>query len=267
MHKNVLVIGFAGRAGVGKSWAAEEVAERLADEFPSEPSLRVYRYSFAGPLKALFAYLRPDLRLEDKNRVPAVREGLQRLGTALRSAFPAAPTTGALLSFVHELPDDGLNVVLVDDVRFTDEVLAIQRDLAGYVLGISGEGSLTGRAAQHESERSNLPGVGYLPDSPTAAVAAFAVVCRAMRSPSFGSGEPWLDEDVMYELADLAVSVFCCSWTTADAVLLALGQAPAQDLAEFSVDEAAHAALREAVERGASWAAPLLAAATQIRRK
>lgn len=141
-----MIIGFAGKKGSGKSAATQHLLE-LHDN--------LFDYSFAAPLKMLvgdiYDLTYDQLYNEDFKEVVDERWGksprqlLQEVGVHLRQYDPHF--------WVHPLETmDGENVV-IDDVRFPNEVAAI-KEQGGIVIYIDRPGEHTD---QHESENAIGP--------------------------------------------------------------------------------------------------------------
>jgi hypothetical protein len=146
----MLIVGFCGPIGCGKSTAAAYLVETYDFE----------RRRFAGPLKAMMKALgltdseidgehkeRPCLLLG--NKTP--RHAMQTLGTEWGRMLIHPNLWVDAWRF--SLPDN--KDVVVDDVRFANEEKAI-RDLGGLLIQIEREG--TGGLAQHASELQGIRG-------------------------------------------------------------------------------------------------------------
>ena len=165
-----MIIGFAGKAGAGKDYAARMVADMFAER-------NVKTYKFADPMKqfckAVFDWTEDhtdgDLKeKEDANGI-CPRVALQKLGTewgrtlhedvwvdcCLRQIYrdsirrPEKPTSGG---FTASWVNRRVDVALITDVRFTNECQAIQKH-GGQVIFIDGGESATEHSG-HPSETS-----------------------------------------------------------------------------------------------------------------
>jgi predicted kinase len=147
------LIGFCGRAGAGKSFAADHLA-------------RNYGYSrvrFAGPLKSMMRALglsedEVDGQLKETpcallgGRTP--RHAMQTLGTEwARDLIDPDLWVRAWEHAAARYLDQGLPVV-VDDVRFANEAASIWR--RGGVLIRVDRASVEASTAAHESERQGF---------------------------------------------------------------------------------------------------------------
>lgn len=146
------LVGFCGRAGAGKTTAAQILVERHGYR----------RVRFAGPLKAMMAALglsaaEIDGPLKESpcallaGRTP--RHAMQTLGTEW-GRDQIDPDLW-LRAWAREV-DDGLaagRAVVVDDVRFPNEVGAI-RARGGVIVRIGGRG---GEIPAHASEALHFP--------------------------------------------------------------------------------------------------------------
>lgn len=145
------LIGFAGYAGSGKTTASEY----LTDVIPH----RFHRVKFAGPLKSMASAIGLTQRhIEgDLKEVPCAllcghtpRYFMQRLGTEFgRDLIGEDFWTNLWKAQVREIIGCGGRVV-VDDVRFTNELAAV-REMGGEVYRIV-RGSAPATDAGHASE-------------------------------------------------------------------------------------------------------------------
>lgn len=147
-----IIIGFAGRAGAGKTTAAQHLVQHHGFE----------RVRFAGPLKAMMRALGcteeevDGARKEQPcdllgGRTP--RQAMQWLGTEWGRDMIAPD----LWTRAWEYAAAGKSRVVVDDVRFPNEVEAI-RQLGGVVVQIVPVGEFPDATtlAGHISERGGL---------------------------------------------------------------------------------------------------------------
>jgi hypothetical protein len=146
-----IVIGFAGRAGAGKTTAALHLVRHHGFE----------RVRFAGPLKAMMRALgcteeEVDGALKEMpcallgGRTP--RQAMQWLGTEWGRDMIAPD----LWTRAWEHAVAGKPRVVADDVRFPNEVAAIRR-LGGRVIRIVAAGDeVSSGAAGHISERGEI---------------------------------------------------------------------------------------------------------------
>lgn len=149
------LVGFCGRAGAGKSAAAQILVERYGYR----------RVCFAGPLKAMLAALglsaaeiygplkeQPCALLA--GRTP--RHAMQTLGTEWgRDLIDRDLWLRAWAREVDAILDAGRGVV-VDDARFPNEAKAL-RDRGGLLVRIVAPEDVAFSADQHESEQHALP--------------------------------------------------------------------------------------------------------------
>lgn len=162
--RDLVVIGFSGLAGAGKSTAASHL-------------VHVHSFTqtrFAAPLKAMlraFLYetgLKPDrvnrMIEGDLKGVPAAelggktpRHAMQTLGTEWgRELISRSLWTDAWAANIAALARNGHNRFVVEDCRFVNEVDAIHA-IGGIVIEISGDHSgLRDDAAGHSSEGQTL---------------------------------------------------------------------------------------------------------------
>ncbi|MBB6308884.1 deoxynucleotide monophosphate kinase [Xanthobacter tagetidis] len=147
---NQIVIGFAGRAGAGKTTAALHLVEHHDFE----------RVRFAGPLKAMMRALgcteeEVDGALKETpcallgGRTP--RQAMQWLGTEWGRDMIAPD----LWTRAWEHAVAGKPRVVADDVRFPNEVAAIRR-LGGRVIRIVAAGDEPCPGLDHISERGGI---------------------------------------------------------------------------------------------------------------
>ncbi|WP_296584874.1 deoxynucleotide monophosphate kinase [Xanthobacter sp.] len=147
-----IIIGFAGRAGAGKTTAAQHLVQHHGFE----------RVRFAGPLKAMMRALGCTEEEVDgaRKEMPCdllggrtPRLAMQWLGTEWGRDMIAPD----LWTRAWEYAAAGKPRVVVDDVRFPNEVEAVRR-LGGVVLQLIAPGdlALASSFAGHVSERGGL---------------------------------------------------------------------------------------------------------------
>ncbi|MFG1226010.1 nucleoside/nucleotide kinase family protein [Xanthobacter wiegelii] len=152
MSGRQIIIGFAGRAGAGKTTAAQHLVQHHGFE----------RVRFAGPLKSMMRALgcteeevdgaRKELPCDLLGgRTP--RQAMQWLGTEWGREMIAPD----LWTRAWEYAAAGKPRVVVDDVRFPNEVEAVRR-LGGVVIQLLAPVDLALEAASagHVSERGGL---------------------------------------------------------------------------------------------------------------
>jgi len=155
----MIIVGFAGAAGAGKTTAAEH----LGDLYGAP------RLSLADPLRSMALVLNPVIHesgstlkavvatygwTETKKRYPAVRDYLQTLGTeAVRDHLGPDVWVNALAARLDALPRETA-VVTVDDVRFDNEAEFI-KSRGGKLVLITGRRYSGVRA--HRSEKIDFP--------------------------------------------------------------------------------------------------------------
>lgn len=165
---SLIVIGLTGVAGSGKT----TVAEILREEWGAE------RRPFADPLKRMLRRLLEDqgVGLADACRMTSgdlkeitteylggrtPREAMQTLGTEWGRALAPTLWIDAWRRGLEKLAlesgaDDEELVVVVDDVRFPNEVAAL-RAFGGTIVRVERPGSgLVGAAGRHASEYADL---------------------------------------------------------------------------------------------------------------
>lgn len=147
-----IIIGFAGRAGAGKTTAAKHLMEHHGFE----------RVRFAGPLKAMMRALGCTEEEVDgaRKEMPCdllggrtPRQAMQWLGTEWGREMIAPD----LWTRAWEYAAAGKPRVVVDDVRFPNEVEAVRR-LGGVVVQVVSAGEFADATsfAGHVSERGGL---------------------------------------------------------------------------------------------------------------
>ncbi|MFG1370674.1 deoxynucleotide monophosphate kinase [Xanthobacter oligotrophicus] len=145
-----MLIGFAGRAGAGKTTAARHLIERHGFE----------RVRFAGPLKEMMRALgcTEDEIDGTRKEVPCdllggrtPRQAMQWLGTEWGREMIAPDLWTRAWAYAAA----GKPKVVVDDVRFPNEVEAI-RAFGGVVIEITTAAAANPSTLQHVSERGLL---------------------------------------------------------------------------------------------------------------
>jgi hypothetical protein len=149
------IIGFCGRAGAGKSFAAAYLVR--AHGFT--------RLRFAGPIKAMMIALgctEDEVDGPHKERPSALlggktpRQAMQLLGTEWGRQLVADDLwIDAWARHADEALAAGRPIV-VDDVRFLNEVTAIRRR-GGRIVRVVREGARSSSGATHASETQALP--------------------------------------------------------------------------------------------------------------
>jgi len=140
------LVGFAGRAGSGKTTAAKELIQR-----------GFTRWSFAGPLKAgmvAMGFPEPPTQELKEQLIPGFefswRDAAQKLGTEWGRALDTDLWV-KLAEF--ELLKLGEGNFVFDDVRFENEAAMIRR-LGGHIVHLSGrKADMAEDTAKHASER------------------------------------------------------------------------------------------------------------------
>lgn len=164
---NLIVVGFSGPKGCGKSFNAEHVAEAAR-----HLKLVVFFESFASPLKRMLAELgvpKPHLHDPDFKDSPlhypfeglTARRLMQTLGTEWgRNIISKSLWIDIMDNNVASLAIDGYDLVVIDDVRFRDEAEYVTSN--GILICLSGRNGYT---EEHQSEMpldvSGLPNVFY----------------------------------------------------------------------------------------------------------
>jgi len=142
------IIGFSGKKEGGKTTAVNDLIERYGE-------LKVVQMSFAGELKRIVrkCFVPSDWNLNfdsdmDKSRVlpcgRTLREMLQLVGTDwFRKVYPDVWVN----TFKHNLQFMTTNKIIISDVRFPNELKAIQ-EMGGHVIRFT----RNPHNDQHESE-------------------------------------------------------------------------------------------------------------------
>lgn len=167
-----MIVAFSGKAGSGKSSAAsavEKAVPRTVSIAQSDPMKRFCREVFDFTATQLYGPSEsrntPDSRYRRSGHEPlSPREALQKLGTewgrscfedvwvdyaVRRARFMLATGVDVMDGFGF---DDSVDLVLITDVRFPNEMRGIQR-AGGKVIRIHRPGcELGGSAGQHQSE-------------------------------------------------------------------------------------------------------------------
>lgn len=145
-----IIIGFAGRAGAGKTTAAQHLVQHHGFE----------RVRFAGPLKAMMRALGCTEEEVDgaRKEMPCdllggrtPRQAMQWLGTEWGREMIAPD----LWTRAWEYAAAGKPRVVVDDVRFPNEVEAVRR-LGGVVVQLVAPMNQSAMFASHVSEAGIL---------------------------------------------------------------------------------------------------------------
>lgn len=146
----VPVVGFAGRAGAGKTLAAEVLVRRLgAVRRPfAEPLKRIAQQIYALSDEQVYGRLKDVL---DERYGLTPRYILQRLGTEVGRAIHPDTWVFAWENALRQAADC---LVVADDVRFDNEAQAIHR-LGGMVFLVSRR--LPAADDEHPSERGIHP--------------------------------------------------------------------------------------------------------------
>lgn len=139
-----VVIGFAGRAGSGKTTAQNAAAKAIGDA-ADVARWRVAKVNFADSLKKLAV----DHFFWDGRKNESGRQLLQGIGQLGRDYRPDI-WLEKLKRKVAIMPD--LVAVLIGDVRYLNEVEWII-DQGGIVVLMEGRGGLEGEQGGHSSER------------------------------------------------------------------------------------------------------------------
>ena len=184
----VVVIGLTGAAGSGKTTAALRIVENWGGD----------RRPFAGPLKRMLQNFLEDqgaglamaIRMVsgDLKAAPSKylggrtpREAMQLLGTEWGRCLSSSLWVDAWRNEIerarlHAASDDAPALIVVDDVRFPNEIAAI-RSLGGIIVRIDRPGAgLIGSAGRHASETADLG----QPDMTIANVGDLAQLCMCV---------------------------------------------------------------------------------------
>lgn len=143
--KKTVVILISGKAGAGKTTVSEILSEKLRDI----PSMDVFNYSFASPIKYIAkAFIGWDGEKDDKGR-----KLLQNIGQLAREYDPYIWVKHFLtqLDRTSALPR---NFVLIDDFRFPNEVEYIKNNPLLEVVTVRVFGRHTSMTSELESEIS-----------------------------------------------------------------------------------------------------------------
>lgn len=146
--RKTVVILISGKAGSGKT----TVADMLEEKFLDIPSLRVFRYAFASPLKFIAeAYIGWDKKKDDKGRKLLQEQG--RIGREYDENIWVKHFLNQLDKKAGVLP---FNVAIIDDWRFPNELAYLQKNpmLDVLTVRIFGRGGLNGEVAFDVSENS-----------------------------------------------------------------------------------------------------------------
>lgn len=148
--RRTLVLGFVGKAGVGKSTTAKlvELIIKTYGDF------EVITVPFAKPLKDIATMMGWNGKKDDKGR-----RLLQLLGTECgRECISPTIWIDKWKNIIREVANDGKPkplIVLTDDVRFPNEVEAVKEQGGTIIRILAPEGEKTGlegAAANHASE-------------------------------------------------------------------------------------------------------------------
>lgn len=131
------VIGISGPIKCGKSTLADQLVEMLGVD-------KCHKYSFAAPLKQIAATFGYDCSTQESKETPnpywnvTPREFLQKFGTevcrdALPKIIPQMDSVWLKMFLKHVAENPG--IVIVDDVRFDDEVAAI-KSVGGIIINL-----------------------------------------------------------------------------------------------------------------------------------
>jgi hypothetical protein len=167
----VMIVGIAGAAGAGKS--------TLARHLVSEHGFQ--RVKFAETLKDMFRVVLYDLGLSETQATEAIEGGTKEIafpqlsGKTPRHAMQTLGTewgrnqmgenfwVGIAEARINALLRDGVTRIVIDDVRFDNELSLIRSYPNGCVLRVTrGEESMPRKGAQHASEAGiDWNAVGY----------------------------------------------------------------------------------------------------------
>lgn len=138
-----LVIGIAGRSGVGKNTFADMLTERLTEE-----GFKVTQFAFADPVKSIYSVMFPgdpytsDRYLKEKQIIPnsgnrTMRRLLQIIGTEFgRRLIHPRIWVNHLRDRVWQLSTKQREVAVIVDLRFTDELETTAGDMRGIVYDL-----------------------------------------------------------------------------------------------------------------------------------
>lgn len=170
----MLLIGFIGRIGSGKTTCAKHIEQKHG----------FIRLSFAEPLKEMLVRSNILTRQDIENKTPFARQMMQKIGTDLiRNQIDPDFWVKKFVQRVHSLSENGHSRFVVDDVRFPNEADTVKR-LGGLLVKIVRD---TSEIDSHESE-------SYVDDLPFDCVVSNngsmelllqqvdAIVCRLTKS-------------------------------------------------------------------------------------
>lgn len=146
--RKTVVILISGKAGSGKTTIAEMLTQKLQDI----PSLRVFRYGFADPLKYIAkAYMGWDGKKDDKGRKLLQEQG--RIGREYDQDIWVKHFMNQLDKQAGILP---FNFALVHDWRFPNELAYLKKNplIDVVTIRVFGRGGLNGETASDVSENS-----------------------------------------------------------------------------------------------------------------
>jgi hypothetical protein len=146
--KKTCVILIAGKAGSGKTTTAEILEQKLQDI----PSLTIFRYSFANPIK----YIAQAFGEWKGEKDEAGRAFLQNIGKVFREYNKPIWVKHFLNQLDKKAGMFPFNFAIVDDWRFPDEIAYLQKNPLFNVVTIRifGRGGLNGEVASDVSENS-----------------------------------------------------------------------------------------------------------------
>jgi energy-coupling factor transporter ATP-binding protein EcfA2 len=158
--RKTVVILLSGKAGSGKTTVAEMLEQKLTEI----PSLKVFRYSFANPLKYIAeAFIGWDGKKDEKGRKLLQEQG--RIGREYDENIWVKHFINQLDKKAGILP---FNFAIVDDWRFPNELSYLQKNPLMNVVTVRlfGRGGLNGQVASDVSENSlPEPSVEHLESS------------------------------------------------------------------------------------------------------
>lgn len=146
--KRTVVILVSGKAGSGKS----TVAEMLAKKLQNEPSLRIFPYGFADPIK----YLAKSYFGWDGEKDERGRRLLQQIGFVGREYDEDIWVKHFLQQLDKRAGLLPFHVAIISDWRFPNELNFLERNplLDTISIRVFGRGGLSGEGASDVSENS-----------------------------------------------------------------------------------------------------------------
>ena len=137
-----LVLGVSGRAGVGKDTFATMLADLLTEE-----GYNVSLYAFADPVKQVYSVMfegdpyTNDRVLKEQTIIPnsggrTMRRLLQIIGTEFGRALNPRIWVEHMEQRVSRLQTKDLEVVIITDIRFPDELQFVAHTLGGMVFDV-----------------------------------------------------------------------------------------------------------------------------------